>query len=124
MLRTQIGGEEFRIGFFHEIGGSGYDGAPIHGYTSCTVKIGEKERPRVLSGEAFCSVKDTFCKEKGRKISLSRAIKNLPRWQRREVWWAYFDRKEHPKEREKDYVEEAFDAIRLTPEEEDGNVPF
>lgn len=43
---------------------------------------------------AFCSVLDNFDKEKGRKVSLARAMDyfNLSKATRRLVWEAYFDR--------------------------------
>lgn len=46
-------------------------------------------------GYAFCSVKDIFNKEKGRKLSLRRALKTFSKDFSTHVWKAYFDRKHH-----------------------------
>lgn len=59
------------------------------GFTTAKVSLGEDE---VLFGTAFCSVKDVFNKEKGRKIALTKALSHLNRDFRREIWQAYFDR--------------------------------
>jgi len=40
-----------------------------------------------------CSPKDNFCKETGRKISLTRAIAHLPKEERTQIWKDYFNRK-------------------------------
>ena len=43
-------------------------------------------------GVTLCSKKDNFCRETGRKISLARAVDNLDRDFRKEIWGAYFNR--------------------------------
>lgn len=46
-----------------------------------------------LIGEAYCSIKDVFCKEKGRKVALAKVLQNIPdRGVRRQVWNEYFNR--------------------------------
>lgn len=46
-----------------------------------------------ITGEAYCSIKDVFSKEKGRKVSLAKALSNIPdRSVRRQVWNEYFNR--------------------------------
>jgi len=46
-------------------------------------------------GIAVCSVKDNFCKEKGRKLAMLRAMKNagIPKSERTLVWGVYRDLK-------------------------------
>lgn len=44
-----------------------------------------------LRGFAFCHPNDPFVKAIGRKVALARAIKNLPRNIRRQIWKAYFE---------------------------------
>jgi len=46
-------------------------------------------------GYAFCSVKDIFDKETGRRESLKRALKTFSKDFRTRVWKAYFNRKHH-----------------------------
>ena len=49
--------------------------------------------PDVWFGNAWCSYSDQFSKERGRKISLARALKHEPdREWRGEIWQRYFDR--------------------------------
>ena len=60
--------------------------------TACVVT--SLESYEVISvGETYCSRKDQFSKEKGRKISLERAIKNFNRKERAKVWLEYFNSK-------------------------------
>lgn len=41
-------------------------------------------------GEAICAEGDNFCKNTGRKIALSRAIRNYDKPTRKKIWDAYF----------------------------------
>ncbi len=51
------------------------------------VRETEDGTPDVWFGTAWCSLKDQFCKERGRKIALARALQHEPdRDWRREVW--------------------------------------
>ena len=54
----------------------------VKGVVNAHVTIGSNR----VTGVALCSVKDTFNKEKGRKIAVSRAISHLPRNVRRQFW--------------------------------------
>lgn len=69
----------------------------------------------ISEGWAACDRQDKFCKETGRKMSLTRAIKNyeMPHWdlpisdsltkaERTQIWQAYFDRKPIPEVRSSD----------------------
>jgi hypothetical protein len=59
------------------------------------VREGIDETPDVIFGNAWCSVKDQFSKERGRKLALARALQHEPdRDWRREVWERYFHRHE------------------------------
>jgi len=75
------------------------------GKTSCCIRLyGPDDDPKKVSpfkistGCTFCSYQDTFCKETGRKISMTRALNRLFRSKeaRRLFWEEYFGRKEHP----------------------------
>ncbi len=48
-----------------------------------------------IVGLAFCSVKDTFSKETGRKVSLTKALESFSKEFRTLVWRAYFNRKKN-----------------------------
>jgi len=45
----------------------------------------------IATGKAVCHHKDHFCREKGRKVSLARAIFNagMPKEERRTIWELY-----------------------------------
>lgn len=47
-----------------------------------------------ISGVATCNVGDQFNYEKGRRLSLARALAPLPREIRKEIWEQYFKQKE------------------------------
>ena len=53
------------------------------------------------SGDSLCSFSDQFSYETGRRISLTRAIKHLPRNERKEIWAAYWAKKEADRARSK-----------------------
>jgi hypothetical protein len=59
--------------------------------TICWIKNEKLEEVNV--DQTFCSIKDNFCKEKGRKISLARAIEEFDKPVRTEIWKAYLNRK-------------------------------
>ena len=60
---------------------------PVERATTCIIfnEAGEE----VTSGTANVHPKDNFCKEKGRKISLARAIKTWDKAYREQVWNEY-----------------------------------
>ena len=47
----------------------------------------------ILKGVATCSMDDHYCKETGRKVSMRRAIQDLPRQTRKLIWETYLNRK-------------------------------
>lgn len=59
--------------------------------TTCYIKD-DKLTP-IENNHAYCSVKDNFNKEKGRKISLARAMQYFDKPVRKEIWEAYLNRK-------------------------------
>ena len=68
----------------------------VQGATRCTIMDMETEKgPAVIAiTQAWCSVKDQYSKETGRKVSLTRALHHLKldKKQRTDVWHAYFNR--------------------------------
>ena len=88
-MRVQTSQGSYFINWHHQ---------PINGvnksvaYVSqCIVK--DKNMKRLKSGLAWCSVRDNFCREKGRKVSLGRAIRIFSKEIRKEIWEAYLNRK-------------------------------
>jgi hypothetical protein len=57
--------------------------------TICKIKSESKED----YGIALCSLRDNFSRDKGRKISLTRAIQQIgvPKQERKPIWDAYRD---------------------------------
>ena len=74
---------------------TGIDGHPTKAFTMCVLQV----EGQTTCATAWCSIGDNFNKEAGRKIALKRAMQhaNLNRDDRREVWMAYFGRKNHAK---------------------------
>lgn len=87
---VQVGNKRYAIKWHHERGAKG---------SSCTIEemVGET-RVFVGTGVALCSVKDQFCKETGRRVSLARAIKEFKRTERAQIWQAYWRQKTHGQE--------------------------
>jgi len=69
---------------------------PIKAGTVCRL---QGDRGVETSAEALCSKKDNFCKDTGRKISLSRAMQKaeLPKKERTLIWEAYRNMTEKPR---------------------------
>lgn len=44
------------------------------------------ERPGLLTGEAFCSAKDSFDERRGAKLALARALRLVPKAERAVIW--------------------------------------
>jgi hypothetical protein len=67
-----------------------YFSFPLDGriVTQCKVVCGSLTHV----GAADCSPKDNFSRIKGRKIALTRAIKDLPRSDRKVIWNEYLDK--------------------------------
>jgi hypothetical protein len=65
--------------------------------TKCTINMYTHIRGEfnhIINGLAECSVRDQYCKETGRKVSLAKALKavKFTRDERTEFWKAYFNR--------------------------------
>lgn len=98
MLRLKAQGKDVRVGFYHAAKSplvlSGSRGKTIcKGFTTCRISV-EQDNPEVMFGTAFCSDRDVFNKEKGRKVSLTKALSFYPKEFRREIWEGYFGRAE------------------------------
>lgn len=64
--------------------------------TKCTIRIatekGSKEDGVIVASDvALCNDSDNFCKNKGRKISMNRALRAFPVEERKKFWKAYFE---------------------------------
>jgi hypothetical protein len=67
-----------------------HDHAPLMEHmTLC--EISNENLPFNYEGRAYCHIKDHFCKDEGRKLSLARAMKNanLPKEERKVIWEIY-----------------------------------
>ena len=93
-LKLEIEGTKYYISWIHdrvwpaEVTGD-------NGGTWCGIfdrPDSDPEKP-VWEGFAYCSLKDKFSKETGRKVSLTKALALWPREKRKLVWEAYFKRK-------------------------------
>ena len=69
-------------------------GLPVRAKTRCVIVEATPMKSVVGWGEAWCSVKDRFDKERGRKIALGRALKagEFGKEEREKFWEAYFER--------------------------------
>ncbi len=82
-MRVTLDGQQYRIGFR-------YDALSP---TVTDAFLLDEAGVVLTGGRAWCHEKDNFCKETGRKLALTRAIKDLPKEQRKLVWGAYLNRK-------------------------------
>lgn len=106
MLRLSVGDTTYRISWFHEQGG-GRRGPK--GSSTCYVYA---EQPVTYSNggvleltyvwnvvehaTVYCSRQDKFEKERGRKLSLAKAIRKFPRHVRAQFWACYHSRHLEP----------------------------
>lgn len=98
MFNVKVGEFNVQFTFQHltglavEIGE--YSSMPVQAVTNCTLRINGQE----FCGMAVCSAYDVFLREKGRKISLARALAearakiDVPHDVRECIWLRYFDR--------------------------------
>jgi len=56
--------------------------------TQCLIKNGDEKV--LVKSESLCGPTDNYCRNTGRKISLTRAIEDFPKSQRAEYWKTYF----------------------------------
>ena len=88
-VREEYDGDE-PLGIYTTMGGKIPDGKTFKAYTACALK--DENGLNVFEGRAFCKKGDEFVREEGRKRSLTRAIKDMPREDRGKFWYAYFAR--------------------------------
>ena len=88
-MKVKLNGQDVFMDFAYDRWDN--DAEDTRGRTICDIT--EKGTKKVLfSGISLCSIKDNFCKETGRKIALTRAIRKLPREVRQLVWAEYLSR--------------------------------
>lgn len=66
-----------------------YNNRYINGSTECLIKDVENPEVSIYSGHTYCSPLDQFNKQKGRIVSLTKAIKHLPKDVRTQFWLSY-----------------------------------
>lgn len=86
-MHVEHEGHKYSIRFNHEQ----FSGQKWCGWTGCLIYRREDPFP-VAHAEAFCSVKDQYVKETGRRLTLKRAVAALPRTLRGKLLHAYFTR--------------------------------
>jgi hypothetical protein len=64
----------------------------------CYLKARPCETEPSVTGVAHCAPQDGFNKSTGRKIALARALKDVPRDTRRQLWASYFEHFKKPVE--------------------------
>ncbi|NMC86984.1 MAG: hypothetical protein GYA69_00845 [Candidatus Moranbacteria bacterium] len=84
MFNINLRGTDYRIVFEHNRRGDNY--------TTCWL-IHQESKTRVDAARSFCSKKDHFNKNEGRKLALTRLVNN-PNWnftreERKAIWEAY-----------------------------------
>lgn len=94
-MKINIDGRNYSFKFYHKNDGDTATTkvnektkiVPVERATTCIIfnEAGEE----VTSGTANVHPKDNFCKEKGRQISLARAISSWDKSYRTEVWNEY-----------------------------------
>lgn len=90
MMRIKLDdGRELLLSWFHERYKEPMNG--ISGHTYCYLEKADT-RKIISYGLTQCSVSDNYNKETGRKISLTRALSDLPKKDRATIWNAYLNR--------------------------------
>ena len=84
-MRVTIDGQEYRVAwsYYHPSPEASVGVGIVH------CNIGCDDGPLSLYGYAVCSRRDRFNRKIGRKVALTRAIKDKPRDFRSQVWAAY-----------------------------------
>lgn len=87
-MRTEIGDQTITFDWEHSADHFGR-------FTRCDVFVqegGKNIDNGYTYGVAYCNPVDNFCKERGRKLSLARAIGHMPRSTRTKIWETYLNR--------------------------------
>src|SRR5689334_14705759 len=96
-----IGEKKFKIYWRYEFSKGKVVPAPVH-HTTCCIEIPHEDGngAACVYGRAECSPLDRFEKERGRKLTLTRAMKQVPDFRGRKgkeartaVWNAYLNRR-------------------------------
>ena len=101
-MKINIDGRDYSFKFYHKNDGNTQGKQPTPPVTKLSAKVPiapverattciifNEEGIEVSSGTANVHPKDNFCKEKGRKISLARAIKTWDKEYRSQIWDEY-----------------------------------
>uniref|UniRef100_A0A6M3IK71 Uncharacterized protein n=1 Tax=viral metagenome TaxID=1070528 RepID=A0A6M3IK71_9ZZZZ len=98
MIRAEADGIEYGVKFGHlQLGPEQQIYSPIPSGKQVRARtfvavVRQDTMCDVGHGIANCSVGDAFCKETGRKLALTRALRDLPKPVRKAIWEAYFQR--------------------------------
>lgn len=103
-MKINIDGRDYFFKFYHKNDGDTQGKQPVQPVTKLSKKVPVAPAPveraticvifneagdAISSGTTNVHPKDNFCKEKGRKIALSRAIKSWDKAYREQVWNEY-----------------------------------
>ena len=101
-MKINIDGRDYSFKFYHKNDGDTQGKQPTPPITKLSTKVPialverattciifNEAGKEVSSGTANVHPKDNFCKEKGRKISLARAIKTWDKEYRSQIWDEY-----------------------------------
>ena len=91
-MKIKIDGRDYSFKFMHNTGNSKgklekEEDSQVERGTVC--RVFNEAGDQVTYGVSNVHPKDNFCKEKGRKIALSRAIKSWDKAYREQVWNEY-----------------------------------
>jgi len=84
-MLAEIGDKVFIVKWNHE-----NNGRDEQSVTRCFIRNAANKEV-VCSGVSICDTRDQYNKQIGRKISLSRALKNFPDVNDRKVFWHSYD---------------------------------
>lgn len=93
-LKVEVDKIPYRIRWHHEFL---LNGRVVKARTVCW--ISDTDKVDISQADSFCSRKDAFDPEIGRKVSLSRTLDklNFTKEQRKQVWTQYFNRTQDPR---------------------------
>lgn len=105
-MKLSIENKTYAIYFRHNLDAVGFRNKhPYKGKTICgIVSLVDGERIPCAEGRAYCSNKDQYCKDKGRKEALRRALKNFT-YQERAYFWQFYLHRKDASETVRNYVE-------------------
>ena len=94
-MKINIDGRDYSFKFYHKndtdtsskLSSNKVPNTPLERATTCIIY--NEEGVEVNSGTANVHPSDNFCKEKGRQIALKRAISNMDKSYRTQIWEEY-----------------------------------